>query len=856
MNIKNTPQQSQHPQTSLAPRLTILAFGIMHMCWAGAAEPLAAAPMPAAEDIPLADPVLVSGQRSSLRRALALQQKADHIVSAVSSDDIGGLPDKNAAEALARLPGVAVQRDQGEGRYIVVRGMGPDYNAVSINGASVPSPESGRRAVALDILPAGLIRSLEVSKTLTADQDANSLGGSVEVKSLSAFDLPGRQVSLQTGASHDQNTGHNSPQASMLLADRFLDGTLGVAAGASVERREFGSDNVETGGSWEDGKLDSLEFRNYLPERERKALALNFDYRLRAGQAMYLRTVLSRFSDDEVRDRLTVSDFDNEAAGPGEQFAARGERRLRQRKYTQEIRSVVLGTDLRYDDWKLGASAGASSASEDTPESINDARFRGIDDFDGISFSGTQTPHLSGPAALRDPAQYRLRGITLQARASRDAERHAKFDLMRQIGNVDIKGGLKVSRRKKENDTNQWDYTSSNASSGNWFGAGSTSMADFIQGGLDYPFANLGPGINPAAIRARVAGLNRANALLEAESAVDDYTMHEDINAGYLQAGLDLGSWRLLAGVRNERTRFEARGNEVSEDGVMAIASERSYSDWLPNLQLRYDVSPQTTLRAAWSNSVVRANFSQLAPGISLDSETEAVIGNPALKPLTSHNLDLGVERMLGADGAVSAYLYWKDIKDFTYTTDLAGTGAWADFESAVSYANGGKARVKGIELSYSQALRGLPAPWNGIIVGANASFNRATAQISRYDIDAGRTLGREIRMPGQSKQVLNLMLGYERGAVSTRLALNTKSDYLLEVGGDILDTSADAYVDAQRQLDFSFGYQFSKKVQLVFEASNLNNEKYYVYLGSRPYNMQFEQYGRTYKLSLRANLF
>jgi TonB-dependent receptor len=200
--------------------------------------------------------VVVSGQRASLRNAIAAQEKADNIVSVISSDDIGGLPDKNAAEALARLPGVAVQRDQGEGRYVSVRGLGPDLNAVTINGALVPSPESGRRAVALDVLPAGLIRTLEVSKTLTPDHDANSLGGTVEVKTLTGFDLPGKLLSATIGASRDQNIGKTSPSGGVLFADRFLDGKLGVAGGLSYEKREFGSDNVETGGAgkWQTGR--------------------------------------------------------------------------------------------------------------------------------------------------------------------------------------------------------------------------------------------------------------------------------------------------------------------------------------------------------------------------------------------------------------------------------------------------------------------------------------------------------------------------------------------------------------------------------------------------------------------------
>ncbi|MBP9063870.1 MAG: TonB-dependent receptor plug domain-containing protein, partial [Aquabacterium sp.] len=143
--------------------------------------------------------VTVTGQAAGVRNALDVQQAADNVVSAVRSDDIGQLPDRNAAEALQRLPGVSVERDQGEGRYVRIRGLGPDFNAVTFNGSLIPAPEADRRAVALDVLPASLVRSIEVSKTLTPDMDANSLGGTVNVKTLSAFDHKGRFLSLETG---------------------------------------------------------------------------------------------------------------------------------------------------------------------------------------------------------------------------------------------------------------------------------------------------------------------------------------------------------------------------------------------------------------------------------------------------------------------------------------------------------------------------------------------------------------------------------------------------------------------------------------------------------------------------------
>ncbi len=777
----------------------------------------------------------------------------------MSSDDIGGLPDKNAAEALARLPGVAVQRDQGEGRYVSVRGLGPELNAVTINGALVPSPESGTRAVALDVLPAGLIRTLEVSKTLTPDQDASSLGGTVEVKTLSAFDLPGPVLNIGAAASRDTVTDQTSPSGNVLWAQRFMDGKLGVAAGISGEKRKFGSDNVETGGAWVGDRLEGFELRDYLPVRERRAAALNLDWRPDAATSYSLRTFVSRFSDDEVRDRLTAGSFDSDDLAEGETDKGRLERRLRQRKYTQEIRSLTAVADKRFDGWQLHAEASASRSTDDAPESINDARFRGS--FSGIGFTNSQKPQLIAPASAFDAANYKLNSITLQQGYAEDRARQFRLDLGRDVEIADwraaVKFGAKASRRDKSNDTNQWGYDSDETDSGNYWGPGSTSMTAFTaQHTLDYALGTIGTAISPALVRARVAGLDRSGALLAAESALDDFAMTEDIDAMYAQSNFTRGDWSVLAGVRAERTRFRAAGQQVAEDDITPRTASRSYTNWLPSLQARWDVDRATSVRAAYTNSVVRANFGQLAPGISLDSATEATIGNPDLAPLKSRNLDLGIERVIGADGTISAYVFHKDIRNFTYATNLAGTGQWADYTTATSYANGDSAKVKGVEFAWQQPLRMLPAPFNGLLVGVNGSLTHSRAGIDSFDEDSGTRRGRDIRLPGQSNRVANAMIGYEYGPVSTRIAVNYKSPYLLELGSDVLDASQDRIVDSQQQVDFSLSWQIDKRWQLSFEASNLNNEKYYVYQGTRERNVQFEQYGRTYKIGLKASLF
>jgi TonB-dependent receptor len=854
--VTSSPIRPKHRFTALALAVaSTLAFDAL------AQSAPATAAKDAAKDAAATEKIVVIGQRAAIKRALRAQEESDNIVSVISSDDIGGLPDKNAAEALARMAGVSVQRDQGEGRYVTIRGLGPDLNTVTINGALIPAPELGRRGVALDVLPAGIVRSIEVTKTLRPDQDANSIGGTIEVKTLTAFDLPGRLLSASLGGTYDELIKETSPNGSFIYADRFMGGTFGVALGASAEKREFGSDNVETGGAaWTAGRLSGFELRDYLPKRERNSFSMNLDYRPQAGDAYYLKGFYSDFSDDEVRDRLTVSNISGGTAAEGQTFTSRIERRVRDRKYTQKIASVKGGLEKTFGDWKFDLSAAGSRASEDTPEQLNDGRFRGIANFTGLSFTDPRTPTLSGPATIFDPASYNLNAITLQQRNSKDTENHVRADLARKLSFMDapteIKFGVKSSRREKTNDTNQWAYNSNNPTSPNFFGAGPLSMTNFVQGPVDFSLGRIGPGLSPSLIRARVAGLSRDAARLVGESAINDWQMNEDINSGYLQTSMNFDRVNLLLGFRNERTKFEARGSQVSGTTITPTNTSRSYSNWLPNAQIRIDLDKETSLRAAWTNSVVRAAFGQLAPGVSLASPTEASFGNPTLNPMKSSNLDFGIERMLGDDGAMSAYVFTKRIKDFTYTTNVAGTGQWANFTTATTFANGEGADLAGVEVSFTRALRFLPAPFDGLIVGINATYVDADSKLTRFDRPTNSFQSRSVALPGQSARIVNVSLGYEKGPISTRLAANSKSRYLLQTGADILNSSQDVYVDTQVQLDFSFRYQLTKQIQLIAEGINLNREKYYTYQGSTPFNAQFERYGRTYTLGIKANLF
>ncbi|UQI28597.1 TonB-dependent receptor [Pseudomonas bijieensis] len=839
-----------HHRTSTAG---FVGFTFTALAMAIASERLSAAEQAATEHVE------VVGQAASIDQALKEQRSADSIKSVVHADGVAQLPDENVAEAVQRLPGVSVERDQGEGRFVSVRGLGPDLNSVTINGTLVPAPESERRAVALDVLPSELVQSLSVIKTLTPDMDANSLGGTVDVKSLSAFDHKGLFYTGSSEASYDKNTGQTSPKFSGAISDRFSLGdgidNFGVAAALSWQKRDFGSDNVETGGAWDfeqGSRLEEFEQRDYDIRRERAGGGLNFDYKPDDSSSYYLRTLYSRYKDSEIRNSTSIAFEDPQAAG--ELGDAEGQRKLKQREETQEIQSYVLGGERLFGLWTLSGQGGYSQSSEDSPGHIAGATFEGIDGFNGGFYDNDKPRPIIG-SGFYDPANFSLDKVDWEQQKTTDTEKNLRLDLARDYDlrgyASQVKFGGKVSRRNKDNDLDAWVYEDFDDLG---FTDEQLNLGQFQKGNVDYRLGRFGPGISADAIKQLIGGLNRDDFFDEQESRVNDFKMSEDINAAYLMNTFDIDDWRFIAGMRYEGTEFEAKGTGATDGVFTDTETRRKYHHWLPGLHARYQLDKNTQVRAAWTKSVVRPTFGQLAPGFVIDDD-EATFGNPDLKPLESSNLDLGIEHFMGHAGTVSAFVFYKDIKNFVYNTDLAGTGAWTDFAEAHSYANGDSAKLYGLELAYSQKFDWLPAPWNGLLLGANTTFSRSDAEIEGFDQASGTQRKRSIDLPNQSDTVGNLMLGWENDKLSLRLSANYKSAYLFELAS-ISDRDHDLHVDAQTFVDFSARYSLTKNLQVSLEAQNLTDEPYFVYTGHRSYNGQYEEYGPTYKLGLTFTHF
>ena len=785
--------------------------------------------------------VLVIGQAAQMQRALDRQRYADNTISVINADAIGQLPDANAAEALQRVPGISIERDQGEGRFVRVRGISPDLNSVTVNGTQLPAPEAGRRAVALDVVPADLISSLVVTKTLTPDMDANAIGGSIEVESLSALDREGAFYSLRASGSYDEQTGQSSPAYGLSGGNTFvLDGgqRLGIAGAFSYDDRKFGSENVETGGKWnEDGKLEEFELRDYDIERKRIGAALNFDLELDANNRLFLRNLYSKFKDFETRQASVIEFADAQASG--ETGDAEVARELKDREETQTIMSTTFGGEHFVDDWTIEYALGYSKSEEENPGGLSGAAFTA--DFTGIGFSNTREPQAIAPAGYYDAASYEIDEVEYEESFTDDTQSSLRFDLTRDLFIAgypsQIKFGGKYQSREKTNDEDVYVYGDFNGE----------SLSDFTTS-VDYDLSRYGPGISPSAIYSLINGMDKADAYEEEDSRIADYSIQEDITAAYVMANIEMDNLLLLGGLRYEGTRHDFDGVEYVKDSdtFSDIRDDNQYSHVLPNLQARYKLSEDTQIRAAWTNSVVRPTFEQMAPFVSADGD-EAEAGNTQLDAMTATNLDLGIEHYTGTAGALSAAIFYKDIEDFIYQANIAGQPGFELYTSGVeSYDNGKAASLTGLELSASQKMEMLPAPFDGLLLSANVTYTDSEAELEG---------GRKIALPNQSDITGNLVFGYENNGLSLRLAANYKSEYLLEIG-DVDSKAEDIYQSDQTQLDFSAAYDITEQLKVNFDIANITDEPYYTYQNKERYNAQFEDYGPTYRLGLTFTSF
>lgn len=816
--------------------------------------------------------VLLVGQLAGQAGALNRQRAADNIKTVVDFDAINQYPDQNVAESLQRLPGLSVARDQGEGRFVVIRGLDPALNTATINGVRVGSPESDTRSVNLDVVANDLLEGLEVTKTLTPDMDGDGIGGNVEIKTATAFDR-GNSFSLRSEGSYNDQREKISPRlaatATRLLS---LDGKddFGVSTGVSYFRRSFGSDNVETAGfpllDTDDGEvagLEEAEQRDYRVIRERLSTTVNLDWRPSADNQYYWRTLFSRFEDDETRQSSLYVFEDGEAsaldADGGRFEGATQARDVRARVETQQIFTTALGAKHRFDDWHVDYVVAHSFANEKNRSNLSGS-FVG----EGLDLGYTLADSRRRPILFGigndDPARFVLDEISLEDSSTEERETSFAFNLRHDLVFGDVSGhlqaGAKLRLRRKTAEIQAFVYDG--------FGDDDVTLDGFARDGGRYPLGVYGPQVDPRGFRNFFNASRDGFELDGNSSAIDsraaDYRIDEDIYATYALGVANVGDLRILGGARIEFTDYRARGTAISIDEATGdgdaqfspFNARRDSMAVLPSLHFRYRFDRRLIGRLAYTEGLARPGYEDAAPRSLIEIEEDdgeiqrrAEVGNPALRPLRSRNVDLTFEYYPGNVGVVQAGGFYKRIRNFIVIADVAGSPGFEAFDEVFQPVNGNAADVYGLELGYSQALKFLPSPFDGLLVSANATWTESSARLPFRDS--------KLALPRQSDRVGNLSLGYEKYGFSARISAAYRSAFLDSVE-ELDDSRFDRYADANLQLDFTGGVQVTDYARLYVNVINLTDEPFYAYFGSDRFASQYEQYGITAEMGIKLN--
>ena len=812
--------------------------------------------------ISVEETVRATAIRDGQARALNQQRTADNVGNVVSADAIGRFPDPNIAEALQRTPGIGIERDQGEGRYINLRGAPADFTAVAINGVVLPALDPTTRALDLDTIPSDIVSQIEVSKSLRPDLDADSIAGAVNIVTQSPFDANGLRIRASGGGTHNAYGGNDS-RASFMMSNVFgARQQFGALMSVSYSKTERQVENVESGwtvltkpeGGQVMGLIENL-FKDYDTRRTRMAATSTLDWRPSMMHRFSLSGSYARFEDDEYRNRLGISWEDGRLqAGATDSRASftgvRATKQFRHRTQLNKVTSVSLGGRHFMSRAILDYTA-AFSRGDQTYPNRNELLYRTGANLN-LSYDYSADPlapriSLFDTKEHLDPTRFSFRENTVRGNSTREDEWSAAANLEltgRLFGSsATHKFGVKARLRDKTADEERWRDRRSTAAPLN-------PMAFYLGTEPSSNFAyTLGTKFNPDLVRTYL-GLNRTISEKRVpESRVADYEVGEDIFAGYASTKLTRGKADILVGLRVERTQQDTSAVAYNATtGVFTpVSASRSHTDLFPGITLRYAFSDKLIGRAAITRAINRPNFPDLVPRQTLNDEVSQVrvnTGNPDLKPTLSTNVDAAVEYYTQPLGIFAVGVFYKDLTDYRYNLTLPGTfNGRPAIITRPENAPGG--RVLGAEVTWQRQFDNLPGFWAGFGAFANYTYTDA-------EMEVGRTYAGRSKFPltNQSAHTTNAGLFFERQRFNARLSYTDRTSFLDELNAD--EPRLDLFWGGRDQLDLTASLQVSSNWEAYFEGKNLTNTAGLRYYGVRERTYEYEKFGQTYFFGVR----
>ncbi len=854
-------------------------------------------------DVIQGEGVEITAQAEGQVAAINQQLQSNQIVSVVSSARLQELPDANAAESVGRLPGISIQRDAGEGENVVIRGLSPKYNNVTVNGVKLPSTNFDTRATDLSMVSSEMLAGVEVYKSITPDQDADAIGGSVNFRLQGAPDEFRAQGLLQGG--YNGLTGSfGEYKGNASVSNRFLDDRFGVFVQGNLERRDRSSERItadylnQATSSDETVNallVDEVDIRNRAETRDRYGASLMLDYRLPMG-LVQLTNFVNRL------DRAYVS-RDN-TYNPSESGVTYD---VRDAQLQTDVLSSALSGEFNLGDVvTLDATANWSVSQLETPYDSR-ARFRENSAFDSEALVRDEGPQVVPSYAIGnvDNTFFERLDFSEQLGSERDLGLQGNLQVPFSAGSWlsgYVKTGAKYRAKRRENDNTQY-YThlyygginggldelralfpDAEASAGGQVGL--RSFLDEENSGEEILGGDFTVSRTPDLDLARIAQAAFRDSMRQAIwGDFRDFTANEDVTAGYVMTELNFGPRvMLLPGIRYEQTgtyynaffgRVPQLDTDAEADQVVLrdTTSEQSYASWFPMVQLRVRPADWFDVRLAYTQTQSRPDFQDTSPQVRISDTSQLITkGSPGLRPAQAENFDAYVSFYSNKIGLFSVGGFYKRIEGVIYNADIRlqdqETADANNFSNFVGYRVleprnlDTPTTVRGIEVDWQANLLWLPGPLSGVVLNANVSriFSDTEIERVRATTEVGpppfyiptvtySTVRRSVQLLDQPDWVANVSLGYDRGPFSGRVSMLYQEGNLTGYGSNDRTLS---YFDTYVRWDAQASYRVMPSLSLFAQLNNLSDRPDVALQSTGRFLSEQESYGRSVNLGLR----